>query len=326
MKARRGVSRWSGSDSHDRTDFSVAVELIPVLQLLWRRRVIVGVGLLAAIAVGVLISFRVSLSPPGLHSRQHTVGVASANVLIDTPQSTVADLAPFGGDVLNARAGLLANVLGTGAVEAAIAAQADIPLNELLVVPPSSGAPLPTALGQAAQKSGSQAAPYRLQVTLNDSLPIIVLAITAPNARSAARLANGAIGALRAYLKSVATQQQIPASRQPVVTALGQPVAGVAVRGPRRLYGVAGAFVVFALMIAAIVIGSGIARAWRAAAPPKRSKTEGSAPSDDLTDDFEADENPARPAGPEPHAASDLRESFEPELVATGPVAGAEPK
>lgn len=252
------------------------MELIPVLKLLWRKRVLVGIALLFSVAVGVVVAFRVSLLPPELHSRQHNVGVASANILIDSPKSSLADLSPLGAGALDATADLLASVLATQGLEDQIATQAGIPFDRLLVALPSSGLPIPTALGTTAQASGSTAAKYKLVVTTDDPQPIISLAATAPDPQSAARLANGAIQALRQYLNSVAVREQIPARRRPVITRLGSPVVGLAFVGPRRLYGVAATVLLFALAIAAIVTASGIARAWRLAEAREARKTESS--------------------------------------------------
>ena len=43
-----------------------------------------------------MTAYRISLAPPKLESRQYHVGVASARVLVDTPDSQVVDLNPEG--------------------------------------------------------------------------------------------------------------------------------------------------------------------------------------------------------------------------------------
>ena len=81
---------------------------------LTRRRRLVGAVLVLAIVVGVLVTNKVSLSPPGLESRQETVGVASTRVLVDTPGSQVVNVNPKGSETLGERASLLASLMVDG--------------------------------------------------------------------------------------------------------------------------------------------------------------------------------------------------------------------
>ena len=64
-----------------------------------------------------MTAYRISLAPPKLESRQYHVGVASARVLVDTPDSQVVDLNPKGADALSSRASLLANLMASSPVK-----------------------------------------------------------------------------------------------------------------------------------------------------------------------------------------------------------------
>ena len=54
------------------------------------------------------------------------------------------------------------------------------------------------------------------------SLPLVSISAQAPNQTRAYNLAQGVVTALQSYLTSVAAQQNIPASRQPVIKSVGR--------------------------------------------------------------------------------------------------------
>jgi hypothetical protein len=241
------------------------MELIGILRVLRSRRLLVAIGLLCAIAIGVVVDFRVSLGlPPTLQSRQYKVGLASASVLIDTPTSAVADLSPVGAEVLTGRAQLLADLMATPPVQTLIARQAGVPLRQLITVGPAGAGipPVPTSLSQqAAQLKPTNT--YRLTIASEQTLPIIAVSTEAPDAPRAARLADSAVNALGQYLSSIASFQRIPPDKRPVVTSLGSAQAGEGVRGTRRIYGLVAGILAFGFFCSAIVLVSGVVRRWR---------------------------------------------------------------
>jgi hypothetical protein len=217
---------------------------ILILQQLWRQRIITVVALLVAVCIGAFISFRVSPGlPPHFQSRQYVVGIASARVLVDTPDSIVADLNPSGAASLSLHAQLLADLIASQPIRTAIASSLKIPLQSLAVVPPAlAGAPpVATPLANAiTPPSGAST----LTIGVDSTLPLVSISAEAPNAARAAQLAEGAVAELRSYLVSVAAAQKIPASRQPRITSLGIQSAATT-KGPSRLYGVAATIVLF---------------------------------------------------------------------------------
>lgn len=230
------------------------MDLIPTLQLLWRQKLRVLIALVASVAIGVVLIGS---------SRQHTIGVASANVLVDTPTSSIADLSPAGSDVIAARATLLANMMATTTVRDGIAKLAGIAPDELAVSVPSSAAPLPTAFAVGAGKASTVAPPYELTLATDPTLPIIAISASAPDRAAAQRLAASGEAGLRQYLTAIASAQHIPKSKQPVLSFLGSPVSATAVRGTRKLYGVAAAIIALAFFLAIIVMAPRLAHAWR---------------------------------------------------------------
>jgi hypothetical protein len=244
------------------------MDLIPILKTLSRHRRLVIVAGLLALAIGVEMGYSISLSPPGLKTRQYQVGVASTNVLVDTSDSTVADLNPPGGDSLvggdlSARATLLASLMATPPLQQMIARNAQVPVDKLTVVPPAGAAILvPTPLATAAA-TADPATSYSLTLNTGTPVPIISIAAQAPDAAQASRLAAGAVTALKQYLATLVASQKISPTKRPVITALGGPQAREATKGPRKLYSIVAILVTFVVFCALIVLGDGFVRAWR---------------------------------------------------------------
>jgi hypothetical protein len=257
------------------------MESITILRELWRLRYLVILAGLLALAIALMTAYRVSLAPPKLESRQYHVGLASARILIDTPDSQVVDLNPKGADALSSRASLLANLMASSPVKAIIARDAGVPASQLVAVAPSAtGATAPTPLSQAASKSANVADVYLLTMQADETLPIIAIQAQAPDAEQAARLANAATSGLRDYLRSVAGAQNVPAARQVVISGLGAAQAADVVRGPRRLFAIIAFIFVFGLACFGLIMVSGIARGWRRAAELERSVAEATGPPD----------------------------------------------
>lgn len=281
--------------------------LTVILQEFWRRRILIGLALLLSLAAGAVVAYRVTPTlPPHFKSRQYQVGVASVRMLVDTPNSIVADLNPSGASSLSLHAQLLANLLASQSIRTTIAASVGIPIQDLAVVPPAISAapivatPLATATVPPADAS-------TLTISVDPTLPIVSISAQAPDRVGAANLANGAVTALRAYLVSVAGAQKIPTSRRPVITSLGA-LSGTATRGRSRILGVAAALVLFSLLSYVILIVGGLRRRVRMAAPHA-----------------EAAAGPV-PASPEPSPAESNGNLHEPSLpVANGNLPGHEP-
>jgi hypothetical protein len=244
------------------------VELISYVRLLWSRRWLTALVLVAAILVGVLVSYRVTLSlPPRLHTRVHYLGEASAQVLIDTSHSQIADLnpdptAPAG--YLDGHATLLADLLATSPIDQTIAQRVDIPFNQLKVTPPPGSIVPPvkaSPLAIAAEKSdGAAAGPYELTITVEPDLPIIALTTVAPTPQQAQQLATATINVLTERVDALATKQSVPTAERALVDQIGPPRAGPVARGPRKLYGLAAVVIVFLLGTFAIVAATGTDR------------------------------------------------------------------
>lgn len=248
------------------------MEVVSVLRLLWRQRLLVALGLLAALMVGIVMAYRVTPAfPPRIESRQYHVGIASASLLVDSPSSQVADLS--GGQVgidvsgLSSRARLLANLMATSPLKDQIARRAGIsPASLVASVPVTGSAAEPVPL--SAQEENKR--PNQLKITFNEELPIITADAQAATPELAARIASAAPEELVVFLRSVAASDRVPDVRQLVVSRLGEARSALVSRGPRRLFALIGLVSVFGLWCAGIVVVSRLACVWRQAASDDR--------------------------------------------------------
>jgi hypothetical protein len=231
------------------------------LRELWRRRLLVLAAALIAASVGVMVAYRPGLPP---ESRQYHVGLASTDVLIDTPNSQVVSLKsdPEEGNKLEGRASLLASVIAANPLRTEIAHRSGVDPNSLAAVPPTTDAG-PSPLSTAATKTPTGATAHVLTLHVDTTLPIISVVAQAPDTETAARLSNGAVAVLKDHLRSVATTQKVPHARQLVVKQLGAARTAKVTRGPRRLYALLLGILIFTLACAAILMIPRLARGWR---------------------------------------------------------------
>src|SRR4051794_41828535 len=109
------------------------MELVPIVRLLWRRRLALAAGLLVAAALAFVGG---RTSPP-------SSGVASTRVTLDTPKSMLVDTTPAGGTTLGWRAALLAHLVAGDGERRAVAARLGIPPQQPAGVDPQLAGPPP---------------------------------------------------------------------------------------------------------------------------------------------------------------------------------------
>ena len=271
------------------------MEAVNTLRELWRRRVLVALVAFAAALVGFLLAYRIGLPP---EPRTYEVGVATARVLVDTPQSQVIKVDPKGSDSLGLRASVLANLMVEGDAKAAIAQRAGVKPNKLKAVSESTttlddsgGAPEPVS---TKVPNDPDIHLIRTRVITNpdgEQLPIIETHVRAPDAASATRLANATITGLTDYLdKRAAADEEVEERKRLRVSGLGSAQATTIARGPGQVVAVAAAIFLFVAGCGAILIGSALARHWRTAEISDHVEASDWAPDDIRSDDFSFDE------------------------------------
>lgn len=242
---------------------------------LWRNRAWLAAAAVAAIVVGILLAFRVSVIPPQLEARRYDVTSATVLAIVDTPQSQAIDLSGSTGvdvQVLSDRAKLLADLVTQAPMTQRIAARAGVPRRLLVGVPEKRlGKQIdegPQVLGAAVDPDDRRAFVVRAKVPvlLEGATPIIEITAQAPSRRSAARLANAAVAAMRARVREVAEIQRIPPARAITVRQLSSPRITAVAHG----FGVAGAMLaallVFGAGCGAVLLGSLLRSSWRRSA------------------------------------------------------------
>jgi hypothetical protein len=258
---------------------------VTILRQLWRTRVLVAVGLALALFLGIVMAYRVTPGfPPTFKSRQYEVGIASAAVLVDSRSSQVVDVG--GGptrpnvDQLSIRARLLANLMATSPLKDEIAARAGVHSGWLIGHAPTEGGPTSSRVPEGPSASISESDPRAsvLRLYVNETLPIITADTRARDAATAARIASSSIVELQRYLNAATAANRLPDDRTLVLSRLGPAKSGVETQGHGPLLGLLLFVFVFGLWCAAIIAGSGLARAWRQAAEDSAAEAAARAP------------------------------------------------
>lgn len=174
------------------------MDLAAILDILWKRRVIVALGVIVAIASGLLLGRQSQVRGAAAES---TVG--SVRMVLDTSDSQLVEAAPEGADTLPIRAALLANAMAAKSATDVIARAAGVPADQLVVVGPAAKKTptLETPLvSQVSQATLSADAPFVVDVSADELTPIISIEAHARNPSQVRRLTEAAGEGLRTLL------------------------------------------------------------------------------------------------------------------------------
>jgi hypothetical protein len=234
------------------------VELFESGKILWQKRYLVLTALFVSALAGILLTFHVSPTfPPKLHGRTYTTGEASAQVLIDTTRSQIADLNPNGSQYVYERASLLSNLMATAPVQEQLASSLKLLPGALSVTPPTASIIAPIkATGLATDGAVlTQIKPtWNLAIAIDPNLPLLNFTATAPTPVDASNLALAAISVLKDQVGGLAQREDVPAGQQVVVNTIGPPVPTVVPKGFRKVYGAAITLIMFLVFCFLIVI------------------------------------------------------------------------
>jgi uncharacterized protein involved in exopolysaccharide biosynthesis len=204
------------------------MELAEILRVLWRRRFASAAVLLCA-AGAAYGSGQLAHSTP--------TGSATVQILVDSPQSALADLLQSTAP-LTTRAALLAQVMASQTVLEGIAAAAHLPVADLTAQGPYSGAGAALdAVTPAEARSTqllSERAHYRLVFLAQPDEPVVTVSVQGPTAAAAAHLAEAAAPGVQAYVSALQQQAHTKPSQRVTIRQLG-PAQAATVNSSTRL-------------------------------------------------------------------------------------------
>lgn len=236
------------------------MDLVIILRVLAKHRILTGAGIIFAVAVGLLA---------GRSSAETSVsGAATMRVLLDTTDSQVAEAQTRASDVLASRAALLGDALAADGERAALAAAAGVPAEQLTVLGPMALAqPAVTTPLVKEVSSGALApsTPYIIDLFADGQTPVIAIEAYAPDRAQAARLAEAAKEGLKSLLVTLDSTGSKGFAIENVSSLRTEEVV-VAAR--RKVMMLAGAMAAFGFWCVALVFLVGIVRRLRGAVQP----------------------------------------------------------
>jgi uncharacterized protein involved in exopolysaccharide biosynthesis len=204
------------------------MELAEILRVLWRRRLATAAIVLLA-AAGAFGAGKLAHSTP--------TGSATVQILVDSPQSALADLLQSTAP-LTTRASLLAQVMASETVLEGIAGSAGVPASELTAQGPYSGAgealnvvtPSPARSSQLL----AERAHYRLVFVAQTDEPVVTASVQGPTAAAAARVAEAVYPGAQGYVAALQQQAKTAPAQRVTLRQLG-PAQAASINSSSRL-------------------------------------------------------------------------------------------
>ena len=196
------------------------MELNQISLILWRRR-LASIAVIA-LAIGAAVAVKIG-------SRSSPTGAATVQVLVDSPDSALADLLQEP-EPLASRAAVLAQVMTSESVLERIGSFAKVPASKITAQGPYSGAgqtlDVVTPSAARANQLLGEKAPYRLTLVPQLNEPVVTATVQGPNVVAAARLASAVFPAVQTYLNQLEQQTGTPPAHRVTLRQLGPPQAG----------------------------------------------------------------------------------------------------
>jgi hypothetical protein len=243
------------------------VDLLYALQTLRRRWIWAVLGLIPAAYIALASAYHVSLAPPALHKKNIEFGAASTQLLIDSPQSSLADVT---GDLapLATRAAVFTQFLQSDPVKAEIGKRLGISPRAIVVTAPGASPGVTAATGgQAAQQRNqgllSESKAFQLLVIGQQNVPVITLYAQGPTARAAGALADAAAAGLAAYVGRLQSQERISPLSRIAIRQLGQAQGAMVNSGASRTIAGLTFLGLTVLVCILVILGGGLFEKWR---------------------------------------------------------------
>jgi hypothetical protein len=235
------------------------VEVVDCVRILWRHRLVAILGAPVIVAIALLGTHRVSLSPFSLTPSRQVLGIASVKVLVDTPKSQLVDLdqaVDEDASTLPTRVRVLVDDMAGESSRTALARELGVPAAQIDVSPFANGPTYTTTLAKhlgEASLDGDR--PYVVNLNPDHTGSIVSIDTTAPSAAEANRLAQAALSTFARRVRSDGGDRGF------VATALGRPRQGQVLVGARKAMTAAVGLIVLSVWLFAIIVAGGLAAA-----------------------------------------------------------------
>ena len=200
------------------------MELAQILRTLGRRKLALTVVFLIATAAALATGYKVGFNPPKLESRAVPSGQATTQILVDSPQSAIADLKQDTAPLVT-RATVFAQFMTSSTIRERISAATGIPANQITAEGPFSGPGADQNAVTPSEARGSQVRaqthPYRLTFVAQEQIPLVSVYASGPTAELAAKLANGVFVAVKGYVDEIAAADSTNPEHRVTVRQLG---------------------------------------------------------------------------------------------------------
>ena len=196
------------------------MDLARALTELWQRKLLLVVGAVVGIVAALLTAFSVSGFPPKIEKKSLEFGTAQTRLLVDAPESPIANLksefAP-----LSARAAIYARLVESATVKRFIGERMNLPPEAIAAGTTGATAGATeqtkgreTSATVRAQELVGESVGYRISATAPENFPFVGIIAQAPSAKEAAKLANATADSLREYITRLQDGQNVPAANR----------------------------------------------------------------------------------------------------------------
>lgn len=237
------------------------MELAQILKTLKERKLAVIAIIIIATLPAIAVGYHISGFPPKLSSRSVASGTATTQILIDSPQSAIADLKQDTAPLVT-RATVFAQFMTSSTIRERIAAATGIPASQITAEGPFSGPSAAENVVTPSEARGGQVRAetqmYRLSFVAQDQLPLITVYATAPTASDAAKLANGVYVGVRSYIDGLEAEYTTDPKHRVTVRQLGRADAGTIHSGASKVLMILAFLAFFTVGCLALIGGTGL--------------------------------------------------------------------
>jgi capsular polysaccharide biosynthesis protein len=247
------------------------MDLAQILRTLGRRKLALTVVFLLATAAALATGYKVGFNPPKLESRAVPSGEATTQILIDSPQSAIADLKQDTAPLVT-RATVFAQFMTSSTIIDRISASTGIPASQITAEGPFSGPGADQNTVTPSEARGGQVRaqldPYRLTFVAQDQIPLVSVYASGPTAEGAEKLANGVYTAVKGYVDQVAAQDSTNPEHRVTVRQLGAAGASTVTKGGSKAVMVLAFLAIMVLGCLAIIAVAAIRRSGKQPVEP----------------------------------------------------------